>query len=238
MSPLYLFTDFGNGSPYVGQLHGVITATAPSLPIIDLMHDAPSRDPQGGAYLLAAVLRDLPSPFVVCAVIDPGVGSDRLPLAWRCGQHWLVGPDNGLLAVATRRLQGGEPHRIVAAAEPRSRTFHGRDLFAPAAAKLATGQEVGLEPLDGRPVGWDWPESLGQVVYVDAYGNLVTGSRPPGADAAIRLGGRELRRAATFSDVPPGEPFWFENSFGLLEVAVNRGSAAELFGLAVGDPLA
>jgi S-adenosylmethionine hydrolase len=242
---IVLFTDFGPAGPYVGQLHGVLADQAPGVPIIDLMSDAPPCDPTSGAYLLAALAEGFPAGAVFLAVVDPGVGSDRAALALSAGGRWYVGPDNGLLAPLAKRDATAEAWEITWRPEVLSASFHGRDLFAPVAAMLARGEAPpGRRVVPGTTgrlpiVGADWPDDLGRIVYVDVFGNAMTGLRAAGLAAEARLvaAGQHLPRARTFSDLPAGEAFWYANANGLAEIAVNRGSAARELGLAPGSPV-
>lgn len=234
------FTDFGITGPYLGQLRVVLAREAPGVPVVDLMADAPAFDPRASAYLLAALVPDLPAGTVVLGVVDPGVGTDRPPVIVRADDRWLVGPGNRLLDVVAKRARARERWSIRWRPERLSRTFHGRDLFAPVAARIARGEWPEAEPFEweeGELEGL--PDDLPEVVYVDPYGNAMTGLRatvlPHGA--RIEVGGVVLERAETFADVPKGEAFWYENSIGLAEIAVNRGSAARTLGLAVGTPV-
>jgi len=231
-----LFTDFGIEGPYVGQMKAVLAAAAPGVPVIDLMHDAPAHDPRRAAYLLAALIDVLPEKAVFCAVVDPGVGGARLPVVMRADKRWYVGPGNGLFELVRRRARAASTWRLASLPMRPAATFHGRDLFAPAAAELALGRDVPKEPLLGSLPGGDWPDELAEIIYVDRYGNAMTGLRAAGVqqNSVVELAGKTLRRARTFSDVPHGEPFWYENSVGLVEIAVNRGSA----GLGLGAKLA
>ena len=198
-----------------------------------MMHDAPRFRPDLAAYLLAALLDDLPETCVLCGVVDPGVGGARAPLALRCGSRWFVGPDNGLFAPVARRSENPVWHRLTARPERLSASFHGRDLFAPAAARLARGQDPGLAP--HRPsVGTDWPDDIDRAIYVDGFGNVMTGRRATAWSEATYAG---LPRARTFGDVAPGEAFWYENAHGLIELAVNQGRASDRLGLAPGDDI-
>jgi S-adenosylmethionine hydrolase len=235
---IVLFTDFGTRGPYTGQMTAVLRAVAPAVPVVDLLSDAPALDPRASAYLLAAYARPLPPETVVLGIVDPGVGGERLPCVVRADHRWFVGPGNGLFEMVMRRAAGPvdcwqidwRPQRL-------SNTFHGRDLFAPVAARLALG-----EP----PPGWllagtaarqpDWPDDLAEIVYIDGYGNAVSGLRADSVRPAshVSAGGVTIARARTFCDVPPGQPFWFENADGLLEIAVNHGHAADLLGLRLG----
>ncbi|MGH6946345.1 MAG: SAM hydrolase/SAM-dependent halogenase family protein [Kiloniellales bacterium] len=208
--------------------------------MIELLSDAPAADPQSSAYLLAAWLADYPQDAVVLAVVDPGVGGDRAALALEADGRWLVGPDNGLLAIVARRARQTRLFEIDWRPERLSATFHGRDLFAPQAARLALGEAPpGHEVALAGRIRSDWPDDLARVIYIDPYGNAMTGIRAQSLPAGARLAaqGREFERAQTFSDLPPGTAFWYENAAGLAEIAVNRGRASEVLGLKVGDPL-
>ncbi len=243
-----LFTDFGPSGPYLGQMKAVLARAAPGVAVIDLLSDAPAFDARSSAYLLAAYAPEFPAGTVFLCVVDPGVGGARAPLAVSAGGRWYVGPDNGLIAIVMRRAgaaQAGGPKVWDIAWRPErlSATFHGRDLFAPVAARLARGESP---PGDERPAervrampGTDWPDDLARIVYIDHYGNAVTGLRAAqlAPEAVLRAAGRELRRAARFSDLPRGQPFWYENANGLAEIAVNQGRAAHDLGLALGAEL-
>ena len=238
---IVLFTDFGLSGPYIGQVKAVLARDAPGVPVIDLFADAPAGNPKASAYLLAAYAVWFPPGSVILAVVDPGVGGARGAVAAECAGRWYVGPENGLFELVRRRA--GEPRSwaIEPPARPPSASFHGRDIFAPAAAALARGEPPKGPPLpqDGgrRP---DWPDDLPEIVYLDHFGNAMTGLRAGLLPAAARLsaGGRVLPRARTFSDVPPGAAFWYENANGLAEIAVNRGGAAAALGLEIGSPVA
>ena len=243
---IVLFTDFGPGGPYVGQVKAVLARDAPGVPVVDLVDDLPPCDPAPAAYLLAALAPAFPRGSVFLCVVDPGVGGARAPVALDAGGRWFVGPDNGLLALAARRSEAPRWFAIDWRPAVLSASFHGRDLFAPVAARLARGVvprrggPVPGAPLDAaRTVGGDWPDDRPAVVYVDSYGNAMTGLRAARlpADAVLSAAGRRLRRARTFSDVPPSAAFWYENANGLAEIAVNRGAAARAFGLRVGTPV-
>lgn len=234
-----LFTDFGSRGPYVGQMKAVLAAGA-DLPIVDLMHDAPAFDPRASAYLLRAFAAPLPPQSVLVAVVDPGVGSQRRAIAACADGRWLVGPDNGLLAPLLQEAREVEVWALEVD-EDAAATFHGRDVFAPAAVSIANGYAPGPDTLNPADlVGMDWPADESQVIYVDDYGNVMTGlrgSRVPSM-ALLCAKGHRVRRANTFSDVPRGEAFWYVNSSGLVEVAVNQGSAHERLGLVPGTPVA
>jgi len=234
---IFLFTDFGAEGPYLAQMQAVLAAGAPGEPAFNLLSNAPTGDSRRAAYLLAALAGELPAGALVVGVVDPGVGGDRSPIVVEAAGRRFVGPDNGLFSrVAAGELQARAwridwwPRRL-------SASFHGRDLFAPVAARLAAGADVPLTevPVPGL-VGAGWPDQLAEVIYADVYGNLYTGLRGDrvGDDAVLTVGGLRLAHARTFSAVPAGEPFWYRNSCGLVEIAVNGGSARERLGLGVG----
>jgi S-adenosylmethionine hydrolase len=239
-SLVFLFTDFGATGPYTGQLEAAVLREAPDLRVVSLQSDAPSGRPRPAGYLLAALLPALPPGGGLVAVVDPGVGTARDALAARLDDRWLVGPDNGLLAPAIRQANRTEVWRIAWRPAQLSSSFHGRDLFAPVCARLVAGNSVPRDRVEpGQLVGADWPEELAEVVYIDHFGNAMTGIRAGGvgADAHFSCGGRRLRFARVFGAVAEGEAFWYANSCGLVEVAVNRGSAAGLLGLHIGSPV-
>lgn len=230
---IVLFTDFGYEGPYVGQVKAVLAANAPGVTVIDLMHDAPAYAVAPAAFLLPALAAEFPLRSVFLAVVDPGVGGTRKPLVVEAAGRWFVGPDNGLFEVLLRR---GEWRcwEIVWRPARLSSTFHGRDLFAPVAAALACGgspEAIGCVPVSPTR-SQEWPDDLGEVIYVDRYGNLVTGMRAASVHRGARLGiaDRSVAFARTFSEVPAGHAFWHENSNGLVEIAVNRGRADLILG--------
>jgi S-adenosylmethionine hydrolase len=255
--PIVFCTDYGLVDVFVGVCHGVIARIAPSSRVIDLTHHVARQEVLHGALLLGRAARFMPDDAVYLAVVDPGVGSERRSVAVeaRSGAH-LVGPDNGLLSLAWAELGGAE--RAVEITSPQvllhpvSRTFHGRDVFAPAAAHLANGaalEELGppvpvhdLRVLE-VPQPMVAPGSVGaRVLSVDAFGNVQLNARPQDLDAAglgpiLQIGPRALPRVDTFSDLAPGAVGALVDSDGLIALVVNRGSAAELLGLKVGDPV-
>jgi S-adenosylmethionine hydrolase len=233
---ILLFTDFGTGGPYMGEMRAVLVRRAPAVPVVDLMADAPAFRPDLAAYLLAALWPTAESGDVMLAVVDPGVGTARRPLAVEVDGRWLVGPDNGLFEPILRRAGRWQAHAIAWRPQRLSASFHGRDLFAPVAAALAAGERCALAPIEPTRFP-DWPDDLPAVVHVDGYGNAVTGLRAAllPAGTGIAVAGRALRRAGTFGEMPAGEAFWYENSSGLAEIAVNGGSAAAMLGLRPGS---
>lgn len=235
-----LFTDFGLHGPYTGQVKAVLQQRAPGVPVIDLFADAPAGNPKASAYLLAAYAAWFPAGTVFLCVVDPGVGGTRPPLFLEADGRWYVGPGNGLFELVRRRAGTTRCWDIESTAESLSASFHGRDLFAPVAALLARGEPPPGRPrtddTDRRP---DWPNDLREIIYVDHFGNAMTGLRAAllPSDARLAAAGWMVERARTFSDRPPGAAFWYENSNGLAEIAVNQGRADRELGLALGVPV-
>jgi hypothetical protein len=237
---IVLFTDFGLNGPYTGQMKAVLHRMAPGTPAIDLFADAPAGNPKASAYLLAAYAAWFPTGTVFLCVVDPGVGGARPAVIIEADERWFVGPDNGLFELIQRRAGKTRSLQIEWKPEHLSASFHGRDLFAPIAAMLARG-----DPPPGRQRGdelqrqTDWPDDLGEIVYIDHFGNAMTGMRAAMLvpNAALATAGRVLQRARTFGDRPPGEAFWYENSNGLAEIAVNQGRADGELGLTIGAPV-
>jgi S-adenosyl-L-methionine hydrolase (adenosine-forming) len=233
---IVLCTDFGLEGPYTGQVKAVLARAAPAMPVVDLFADLPPFRPQLAAYLLAAYGEFFMAGDVILAVVDPGVGGARAALAFEADGRWHVGPDNGVFEIVLRRAQAARCWRIEWQPAGMSATFHGRDLFAPVAARLARG-----EPPPGTPAAPtrrpNWPDDLAEIVYVDRYGNAMTGLRaallPAGSE--LEAGGVRIARARTFGDVPPGDLLWYANANGLAEIAAHGASAAAHLGLAPGS---
>ena len=235
---IFLFTDFGLEGPYTGQVQAVLQQQAPGVPVISLFADLAPFDIQAAAYLLPAYAAGFPPGSVFLCVVDPGVGGVRPGGLIRADGRWYVGPDEGLFAILTRRARHVEcwelPHPATA-----SPSFHARDVFAPLAARLARDGTFGDGPVataaDARP---EWPDELHRVVYIDRYGNAITGTRAAAVDGAatLNINGHALSRARTFTDMPSGTAFWYANSSGLVEIAVNRGRADRQLDIAVGAP--
>ena len=235
---IVVFTDFGAGGPYAGQLEAVLRTEALGIDVVRLMEDAPRGDPRLSAYVLAAISRRFSEGTVFLCVVDPGVGGRRLPIILRADGLWFVGPDNGLLNSVAVHARICDWWIIEWRPEKMSPTFHGRDLFAPVAARLACGDV----PDENRPyAGPDlssWPMDIATIIYIDHYGNAMTGWRYSRAlDGKILLcnGHHRIKQSHTFCDVNPGEAFWYCNSSGLVEIAVNLGRADEELGLSLGS---
>jgi S-adenosylmethionine hydrolase len=235
---IVLFTDFGAGDIYVGQVKAALLEHFPAAVVIDLLHDAPNFRVEAGAHLLAALQECFPADSIFFAVVDPGVGSERHAVVVEADSKWYVGPDNGLLSVVWARAKERRTWRITWRPPRLSTSFHGRDLFAPVAAWIARGDfpfdKLGEVSELGLRLG---AEDLSEVIYVDHYGNALTGLRagrvPP--DAALAVREHRLRYAKVFADVPASSAFWYENSAGLVELAAHGASAAALLGVKIGD---
>lgn len=237
---IVLFTDFGLTGPYVGQIKAVLAQLAPHERVIDLMHDAPAHDPRSAAFLLASLITPFAAGTIFCAVVDPGVGGNRPPVIMEADGRWFVGPGNGLFEMVRRRAVSSETRRLTLEPARLSVTFHGRDLFAPAAALLALSIEPPSKPLKDEVPGGDWPDDLPQIIYIDRFGNGMTGLRASALDpqTCLAVGECTARHARTFSEVPEGTIFWHENSHGLAELATNQGRAADLLNLKIGTEVA
>lgn len=236
---IVVVTDFGDGI-YVGQMRARLGVELPLMPVIDLVHDLPPFRADLAAYLLPALVRDMPEQTLYLCVVDPGVGGARDGLVLRADDNWFIGPDNGLLSRIVARADQARVWRIGWQPAVLSASFHGRDWFAPVAARLCLGDDIQTTSRDPATlVGADWSAELAAIVYVDHYGNLVTGLRAPrpSIDHVLRVGARQLRWARTFCEVAPGAAFWYENALGLVEIAVNQGRANQVLGLYPGDPI-
>jgi len=235
---LVLFTDYGWHDPYVGQLKAVFHTVAPGVPVIDLLHAAPDFNAHAGAHLLDALSLQFPVGAVFFCVVDPGVGGPREAVVVEADGRWFVGPDNGLMSLVAARGEDTRLWRIHWRPENLSDTFHGRDLFAPIAAGIAAGSfpEDKLTPIDKLQVEFDRAD-LPRVIYIDHYGNAWTGIRGGLADPSVTLSvkGHDLAWRRVFAEAGKGEAFWYVNSEGLIEIAANRVSAADVLGLKVGD---
>ncbi len=262
-----LLTDFGTRDAYAGILRGVLASRAPEARIIDLTHEIPPGDIRAAAFQLWQANSFLPAGTIFLTVVDPGVGSRRRAIAVRLPNGYGVGPDNGLFTYLLPRDGALEAVTIEVArlsAELPSLTFHGRDVFAPAAALLAEGATLGdLGPPAGNLVTLPVPRldlddrtAVGEVVKIDTFGNAITslgslrltgtrleltpcwlpsGSRSFDLAARVQVGSHlELRLSGTYADVPPGEALAYIGSSRLLEIGVHAGRADQLLGLSPG----
>ncbi len=249
---LALLTDFGNADPYVAAMKGVILARAPQVRLIELSHEIPPQNVLRAALFLEDSAFCFPAGTVHVAVIDPGVGTARRILAARIREQIFLAPDNGLLATLLRHDSEAE---VVSVERPDlylpvvSSTFHGRDIFAPVGAALATGK---VDFVTLGPLVTDWvtlPEIdpvieagriTGRVLYADHFGNLVTPIRRRHLEAVeidptamrVRIAGQSITCfCSTFDEVKAGQPCAYIGSAGRLEIAVNQGNAVEKLGL-------
>lgn len=236
---IVLLTDFGLEGPYLGQLHAAVFKEAPDVPVINLFADLPAFNPRAAAYLIPAYINEFPRGTVFLCVVDPGVGSARHPMVLEVDDRWFVGPDNGLFHVVCKRAAARIQRWIITYQPERlSSSFHGRDLFAPVAGRLARGLPVPGEPFESGDHPWvGWPDDLFEVVYVDHYGNAMTGVRSStlNRDTVLEIKQQKMRYARTFSEGARGEPFWYENANGLVEFALREASVATKLKLRVGD---
>lgn len=233
---IVLFSDFGIRDPYVGQIKARLAERAPDQQVVDLLHDVPDFNAHAGAHLLAAFATGFQPGSVFLTVVDPGVGTQRDAVVVMAGGRWFVGPDNGLLSVIAARNDDARFWRITWQPEGLSATFHGRDLFALIAADIARGEFPAekLDQLERLTVEFDAGD-LPRVIYVDHYGNAWTGILGVPKDARVTVANTLIKHSESFGFVGKGEGFWFINSVGLLEIAINRGSAAATYALKVGD---
>jgi S-adenosyl-L-methionine hydrolase (adenosine-forming) len=239
-----LTTDFGTVDGYVGEMKGVLLSGAPDAEIVDITHDIPPQDVERARLTLARVWRRFPPGTIHVVVVDPGVGSSRDAIAVSSDGYYLVGPDNGVLSPALLAASA----RVVslAVSQHASPTFHGRDVFAPAAAALARGESLdalGLQAMN--PVVRRTPEPTrrgdgaieGEVIFVDRFGNAVTnlvGVR----GGTIEVGTLTIDLRRTYAEVEAGRLLALVGSTGLIEIAVRDGDAARLLGLSRGSVVA
>lgn len=235
------FTDFGSHAPYLAQMKAAALRECADARLLDLVTDAPAFRPRPAGYLLAHYVTDFPAGTVVIGVVDPGVGTDRRPVVVHAGGRWFVGPDNGLFAPALRLAGGGEAWRVAWRPERVSASFHGRDIFAPVAGRIARGLPPPGQPIEPDSlVGMADPDDHDAIIYVDGYGNAITGRRADtvAADAVIHVAAQTVRPARTFGDVPVGAAMWYRNANDLVEIAVNQGRADAALGIGVATPIA
>jgi S-adenosylmethionine hydrolase len=253
MGIITLTTDFGTEDWFVGTMKGVIASINPKATVVDISHAIASGDIRAGAFALAASYGYFPKGTVHVAIVDPGVGSKRRAFAIQTARYFFVGPDNGVLSFSVQ----GEKIKAVRALENRacflesvSQTFHGRDVFAPVAARLARGVAIGkFGPTATSFVRLDWPEPKahaewieGEVIYIDKFGNAITNIPAVSIASAgcerfqIFRGRKRICSLAThYQAVPPGRAVAVQGSSGNLEIAVNGGNASVILGLRLGD---
>ncbi len=237
-----LLTDFGTADSYVAELKGVLASSAGDAVVVDITHQIPRGDVAAASYVLGRAWRAFPKGTVHLAVVDPGVGTERRALAAQVAGHTFVAPDNGLLS----EVFAAADARVVRLVIPpdASRTFHGRDVFAPAAARLVRGTSLAdlgapatdLVHLPPRRVRTEGADLIGQVIHVDGFGTLITNldgaAVKPGA--AVQIGRHSVPLLGTFGDVPSGSPVAFVGSGGTVEIAVRDGRADAVLGVGRG----
>ena len=242
MKCITLLTDFGTADGYVGELKGVLAAAIPSAQIVDISHDITPHDVELARLTVARYWRRFPEGTVHLAIVDPGVGSARAALAVSSDGRFLVGPDNGVLSPALL-LPGARAVRLNV---PRgaSPTFHGRDVFAPAAAELAKGAPLeSLGDAMTEPVIHRTPEPqraengdiVGQVIAIDRFGNAITNILAGQRSGSIVVAGKPLPQRRTYAELAEGEAAAIVGSSGLIEIAVREGRASDQLKLRRGD---
>ncbi|MGE0548723.1 MAG: S-adenosyl-l-methionine hydroxide adenosyltransferase family protein [Kofleriaceae bacterium] len=237
MAIITLTTDFGTRDGYVGAMKGVLERQVDRVRVIDIAHDIPPGDVAHAAWVVATAAKEFPDNTVHVVVVDPGVGTERQAVAVRSVSSWFVGPDNGVFdyIVETERFRAwalSQP-RLAAAVgamrSPFSATFHGRDLFAPAAAWLANDKDIKqlAEPAHLRgALPWGVrAKGQGRVVHIDRFGNLITDLPRGEAGSAIVIAGHTLPLATTYGDVEPGQLVAYIGSSETVEIAVRDGRA-------------
>lgn len=239
--PLILFfTDFGAAGPFIAEMELAIYRCAPEARVINLVSNAPVASPRPSAYLLAALAKGIPAGSIIVAVVDPGVGTERLPILARASGRTFIGPDNGLLSGVVRDIPDAVVEHIQWRPESLSVSFHGRDLFAPVAGHLAAHKPFPTQAIDTSSIiGADWPVNEFRIIYVDHYGNAYTGIRGAGisTDAVFECTTTRIAHATVFANAAAGKPFWYVNSCGLVELAIDRDRAADRLGLRIGTPI-
>ncbi len=251
-------TDFGLEDGYVASMKGVILGICPNARMVDVTHLIPPQDVRAGAFILSCVHADFPPGTIHLAVVDPGVGTKRRALAVRAGEYWFVGPDNGLFALVMETIPKERPRETWSLENPVlwrptiSGTFHGRDIFAPVAAHLARGispDDLGspctpLQPEWNRVAMVEEASELhGEIIYIDHFGNAVSNLHRTRLEAFAPLerwiastGGKTFGPVvAAYGCTPPGTALSLIGSCGYLEIAVNRGNAAEELNIRIGD---
>lgn len=244
MRIITLLTDFGTDDPWVGVMKGVIYSITSEVEIIDITHGVPPGNVVVGAFFVDYASRYFPKDTIHVVVVDPGVGSDRRPIMVSARGQYFIGPDNG---VFTPLYNGEESVYHLTSSwyfrTPVSNTFHGRDIFAPVAAHLSTGlspEFFGERIEDYKKIPLPTPRKMedgtieGEVIHVDRFGNLVTNISKDmleGYEYEIDINGKVISGIKkAYNSVPPGEPLALIDSFDMLEIAVNRGSAAKILG--------
>lgn len=242
-------TDFGARDWFAGALEGVVSTISPVTKVVTITHEIPAQDIRAGAFALAAAYNYFPKATIHVAIVDPGVGGARKPIAARTTNYIFIGPDNGLLSWALRRESVLEIRELK---NPRlflsnvSQTFHGRDVFAPVAAHLARGVSfAAVGPRLRKMLKLPWPDPItdsgmtrGEIIYIDRYGNCITNipaARVSADCTSILIGRRSIPIKKSYAAVGAGAPLCVAGSHGYLELAVNGGSAERVLSAKVGS---
>jgi S-adenosylmethionine hydrolase len=223
MAIITLTTDFGTADGYVGAVKGVLARLAPDAHLVDIAHDVPPQDIAHAAWVVRTACREFPRDTVHLVVVDPGVGGSREEVIVHAHERWYIGPDNGVFSY----LGNDYSAWAIARDQEPSATFHGRDVFAPAAAAIARMEYpfgrmlrlAGTLPWGVRPAG------EGRIVHVDRYGNLISDLPATECGRAIAIAGRRLPLSRTYEDVASGELLAYIGSQGTVEIAVRQGRA-------------
>ena len=235
---IVLLTDFGINDPYQAQLKAVVQQAVPDVPIVDLFSNLPRFNVEAASYLIPAYVNEFPSGSVFICVVDPGVGSSRLPVMLKLDGNWFVGPDNGIFEILWRRASKREIYKIDWRPENVSNSFHGRDIFAPVACALHQ-HKIPKHGFLSRPDAnaSHWPDELLEIIYIDHFGNSITGVRANkvAEDTLLVIGQQQIKFAKTFSDVRVGQLFWYCNSNGLLEISANQDNASKILNIRCGS---
>jgi S-adenosyl-L-methionine hydrolase (adenosine-forming) len=234
---IFIFTDYGLQGPYIGQVETVLHQLSPNEKVIRLLADAPRNKPKHSAYLLASLISRIPQGSILFCVVDPGVGSDEdKPVILNIDGRCFVGADNGLFDIVARQAKEIEAYEITWKPETLSNSFHGRDLYAPVCCMLANNEDFQKEKFEWKDKH-KWPDDLNEIIYIDHFGNCMTGIRTQSLDKqlVLRIDHQDIVNADTFSDVKEGKALWYENSNGLIEIAVNQGTAEDDLQLKIGS---
>jgi len=241
MKIITLLTDLGYADPFVGEMKGVIYKINPEVKIADITHNIPMGDIEKAAFFLSHYYRYFPEGTIHIVVVDPGVGGKRAPIIFLSNGHYFVGPDNGVFSsLLTEKTTIYAIEKFTR--EEISYTFHGRDVFAPAAAWISRGKKIQMfGKILPEPIRINFPKPvsqanyiIGEVIYVDHFGNITTNISASSIDASIELtiGNKTIRGPyPSYDSVPIGEPLLIINSFGFLEIAVNGGDASKILSL-------
>ena len=244
MKIITLLTDFGTTDSYVAEVKGVLLSRDPTAVLIDVTHGVPPGDVRSAAYILGRTWRRFPAGTVHLVVVDPGVGTSRAALALSVHGHCFVGPDNGVFTAILHAAEVAAVELLIP--EGASPTFHGRDVFAPAAAALAGGANLSMlgqrfagipERLAYTAPHYEGKTLVGEVVYVDRFGSLITNLTPELVPSYATLEVEELDIGPlkqTYNDVATGGLLAYVGSGGAIEIAVRNGSAARRLGVGMG----